>query len=240
MIFITFGLPLVVVIMADVAKFIANFILLSYGKWVNVKNVLGEKLLFWKKKNHHRVEDYSKLKPEKKQSSERIEDFFWSNLGNVAFIHVPASLMFIIILLYVTIGTFIFAPVEKWTFLEGFYFSTISILAVGLGDFTPKNQHYVYFVLLYIGVGLLLATTCIELVGIQYLNKIHNFGRRLQQRDPKFWLKWLRDRRWKMLKRNAMSNILRTVSIFNRMKLGTMTNTLPRVLYIVLYYVYYL
>lgn len=37
--------------------------------------------------------------------------------------------------------------------------------------------------LLYIGIGLAVTTMCIDLVGIQYIQKIHYFGRKFQNTD---------------------------------------------------------
>lgn len=37
--------------------------------------------------------------------------------------------------------------------------------------------------LLYIGVGLAVTTMCIDLVGIQYIQKIHYFGRKFRGTD---------------------------------------------------------
>ena len=37
--------------------------------------------------------------------------------------------------------------------------------------------------LIYLGVGLAVTTMCIDLVGIQYIQKIHYFGRKFQDTD---------------------------------------------------------
>lgn len=56
--------------------------------------------------------------------------------------------------------------------------------------------------LIYLGVGLAVTTMCIDLVGIQYIQKIHYFGRKFKGTDI---LQILRRKR--MLERRfAMSN----------------------------------
>ena len=45
---------------------------------------------------------------------------------------------------------------------------------------------YLYVILLYIVVGLAITTMCIDLVGVQYIRKIHYFGRKLQDAKSAF------------------------------------------------------
>ena len=61
-----------------------------------------------------------------------------------------------------------------------------ALLQVGFGDLIPKRGPYLYFVLLYILIGLAITTMCIDLVGVQYIRKIHYFGRKLQDAKSAF------------------------------------------------------
>lgn len=51
------------------------------------------------------------------------------------------GLMINVTLLVVSIGVqgFIFSVIEHWTYLDGLYFSTVCVLTVGFGDFTPTT-----------------------------------------------------------------------------------------------------
>ena len=51
---------------------------------------------------------------------------------------------------------------------------------MGFGDIVPERQEYYLVDLLYIVVGLAITTMCIDLVGIQYIRKIHYFGRAIK------------------------------------------------------------
>lgn len=44
----------------------------------------------------------------------------------------------------------------------------------------PPLSSYIVLMLVYLGVGLAVTTMCIDLVGIQYIQKIHYFGRKVR------------------------------------------------------------
>lgn len=205
--------------MADLAKFISRFVVCCYTKWLMKKHGLYKFFCFWCAKPICK-DGCDKNSVDKGDEEEQVAEFLWTNLENAKFVEVPALLMFILILIYVAIGALIFIPIEHWSFAEGFYFSIISILAIGFGDFTPKNETFIYISLFYVLFGLLLTTTCIDVVGIQYVNKIHNFGRRLQRTDPLLWLKAVQERRLRRMKRTAMMALFNTLTAVNRMNLG--------------------
>lgn len=47
-------------------------------------------------------------------------------------------------------------------------------------DFVPRNQHYILLTLFTLLFGLILATTCIDVVGAYYIDRLHFFGRQLE------------------------------------------------------------
>uniref|UniRef100_A0A1I7XPW0 Ion_trans_2 domain-containing protein n=1 Tax=Heterorhabditis bacteriophora TaxID=37862 RepID=A0A1I7XPW0_HETBA len=67
------------------------------------------------------------------------------------------------------------------------YSCIISFMSqVGFGDIVPTNREFYLLDLCYIIVGLAITTMCIDLVGIQYIRKIHYFGRAIK--DARFAL----------------------------------------------------
>ncbi|CAJ0576425.1 unnamed protein product, partial [Mesorhabditis spiculigera] len=96
---------------------------------------------------------------------------------------VPVLLVFAILLLYIAFGGLLFMFLEDWSYMDAFYYSFISLTTIGFGDIVPENHDYIVVMLLYLGVGLAVTTMCIDLVGIQYIQKIHYFGRKFKGTD---------------------------------------------------------
>lgn len=70
-----------------------------------------------------------------------------------------------------------------------------------LQDLVPEEHQYILIMLLYIGVGLAVTTMCIDLVGANYIEKVHYFGRKFKGTDIlQYW------RRKKMLEELAATD----------------------------------
>jgi len=66
-----------------------------------------------------------------KSQEEQMADLLWENLEQAEIIRIPVSLMFTMIVGYAVLGAVLLAPIEQWSFLEGYYFSFISVFAIG-------------------------------------------------------------------------------------------------------------
>ncbi|KHJ76144.1 Ion channel, partial [Oesophagostomum dentatum] len=88
-----------------------------------------------------------------------------------------------LLLLYIAVASYIIAAIEGWALSDGFYFVMISVLTIGFGDLVPRNETFILVVLLLVLIGLVLTTTCVDIVGAYYIDRLHFFGRRLDDCD---------------------------------------------------------
>lgn len=82
--------------------------------------------------------------------------FFSSILRGLKDVKFRGLLVFVLIILL--IGTIFYHNVEKWSWIDSFYFSSISLTTVGYGDLAPKTDIGKLFTVFYIfsGVGVIL------------------------------------------------------------------------------------
>jgi potassium channel subfamily K member 5 len=59
---------------------------------------------------------------------------------------VVAALAFLVpgLLLFVFIPAFIFCSIEKWSYLDGVYFSVVTLTTIGFGDIVPGKHGWFY------------------------------------------------------------------------------------------------
>ncbi len=79
------------------------------------------------------------------------------NALKTAFKNEAFKKLFIFAVIFVFIGTFFYAELEKWTLLDSLYFCVITLATIGYGDIHPVTAggkiFTIFFVL--IGIGLL-------------------------------------------------------------------------------------
>ncbi|KAM3723635.1 TWiK family of potassium channels protein [Dirofilaria immitis] len=161
-----FGVPLILITVADIGKFLSENIVWLYAKYVEAKKIYKEKKT-------------TCIKSVINEMNGTVKDQL-VQFGLEEYISIPILLIVGMLLGYITIGAVLLASWEHWDFFSGFYFSFITMTTVGFGDIVPVKQEYFLFDLFYIIVGLAITTMCIDLVGIQYIRKIHYFGRAIK------------------------------------------------------------
>jgi voltage-gated potassium channel Kch len=57
-------------------------------------------------------------------------------------------------ILTLAVGTIIYHSIEKWSWLDSFYFSAVSLTTVGYGDLTPTTNIGKLFTVFYLFIGI--------------------------------------------------------------------------------------
>jgi voltage-gated potassium channel Kch len=74
-------------------------------------------------------------------------------------IHKEFQFLVILSLSTLAFGTVVFHFIEKWNWIDSFYFSAVSLTTVGYGDITPDTDKGKLIAVLYlfIGIGIIAA-----------------------------------------------------------------------------------
>ncbi|KAL1234762.1 TWiK family of potassium channels protein [Trichinella pseudospiralis] len=97
--------------------------------------------------------------------------------------------------------------IEPWAFIDSLYFTTISILTVGFGDIVPTVFHSLYIPVVYILFGLVITTMAVDTVGVQYVQRIHQFGRSMTNAD---YINLLRRMKMRKFESNEINTLPQT------------------------------
>ncbi|KAF8562666.1 hypothetical protein P879_08913 [Paragonimus westermani] len=102
-------------------------------------------------------------------------------------ISVPSWLSLLLLIVYVTIGSIIFANWEGWTTLQSAYFIFITLSTIGFGDFVPgiqNDQWYAdsrkpVFCCFYLLFGLSIIAMCFSLMQEEVRMKFRRFAKKV-------------------------------------------------------------
>ena len=85
-------------------------------------------------------------------------DFFHNTHEHLTGVKPPPGFMasYVLLLLLLITGMLFYSNVEKWSYLDSFYFSVTTLATVGYGDLHPTSASSKIFTIFYIftGVGL--------------------------------------------------------------------------------------
>ncbi|WKY11928.1 hypothetical protein Q1695_003476 [Nippostrongylus brasiliensis] len=220
LVYLFFGIPLYLITLADLAKFCTEFMNKIYIDMIKCKHRLRRKYRRWKSGRLRR--DSVKVGQVIIAGGEdEVAEFLWTHLEHAQFVEVPFLLIICILLAYIAFASYIISLIEGWALSDGFYFVMVSVLTIGFGDLVPRNETFIILVLLLILIGLVLTTTCVDIVGAYYIDRLHFFGRRLDD-DPLSWLKEVQQRRIEAMKREAMRKLFETVTALHHIRFTAM------------------
>ncbi|VDD86071.1 unnamed protein product, partial [Enterobius vermicularis] len=182
------GIPLTLVTVANVAKFISETIfLIHYEFW--------KLWMEYKERKRGEIDENRPLFADSEDEQELLD--------RVKLIRFPPILVFLFVFIYGLFASYIIQLKENWTYVESMYFTFISILTVGFGDFRPEPKNMLTVLIVIIG-GIILTTMCMDVIGRMYLKEIHYLGRKLQTNNPFYLIREAKARR----RRQAMASLL--------------------------------
>ena len=176
------GIPLCLITIADIGKFVGQGIGWLYDGWKECLRRLlrrrprtgfGSALFSHRASTSGVVSDSAEGKRRESSASGA------SSLPSEYELNVSPSLVLSLLLGYTALSSFVFWRTEAWTVLESSYFCFITMVTVGFGDLVPSGPFHLPLVVFFIFSGLMLTTISIDLVGTHYINKLHYFGRNI-------------------------------------------------------------
>ncbi|KAK6765835.1 hypothetical protein RB195_025634 [Necator americanus] len=192
-IFALFGIPLLLVTIADIGKFLSEFLSFLYKSYRSFKrkliarrrNSISEAIrkqsrrisLHYRSSSHSHTSETGSSKAGSLNLQEMDSD---SESSMEDELRIPVFMVLFVLLAYTAIGGFLFQSWEGLQYFEAFYFCFITMATVGFGDIVPTEQVYMFFTMAYIIFGLSLATMCIDLAGTEYIRKIHYLGSKME------------------------------------------------------------
>lgn len=98
---------------------------------------------------------------------------------------VPITLILVILISYISIGTVIFSMWENWSMVDGAYFCFVTLSTIGFGDLVPKKTFrgpdvQLFACCAYLLLGLVLVAMSFSLLETQLLWKCKRMAVRLK------------------------------------------------------------
>jgi len=147
MLFAIIGIPFTLSVVADVGQLFATLLSTVWDKYKDKIQPIIDKF--------------------KKEEKDDDDDM---GIGNGM---TTAIVVFIFLIVFLSMGAYLFTLWEDWTFFEAFYFCFITMTTIGFGDIVPdikigEKTAYMLVCTIYILVGMAFTTTAIELFRRQY------------------------------------------------------------------------
>lgn len=218
MIYGALGFPLVLITVADMAKFVSHFLTNVYTRYLTWKASAVERIqLRYYQHDHRRISVVPQPTGDDPIDEEYMAEYLWENLDNVQYVQLPTTFIFALITAYCGLGALLFPYMEPWTPLESLYFSVISVMKIGFGDLFPTNTSIrsQCLAIAYILGGIILATSCIDTVGVTYLMRLHYLGRKMGETD---YLAMMKRRKYKKRRREAMYEMVGLLTFLRNMR----------------------
>ncbi|KAM3726614.1 TWiK family of potassium channels protein [Dirofilaria immitis] len=185
--FAAFGIPLTLLTIADLGKFISQIIFACSDRFIAqmkmiICNHKSSKYINNNSRNKSLRRENSIIGSIRRNKNDREID------GSIASSEISDNdeqsnrtlTLFILFVIYVIAGSLLISTYEpEMPFFTAVYFNFITLTSIGLGDIVPQRRTYMAVTILYIIIGLALATIAIE-IAADTLKKLHYFRRTIK------------------------------------------------------------
>ncbi|CAK9302433.1 unnamed protein product [Gordionus sp. m RMFG-2023] len=189
MIYAVFGIPLLLLVVADLGTLFAKLI---HFLWVKFSSTVEKNAVSVLRMGNNELRKITKRIKVPKRN-----------------LKLPIYAALLLMGLYMAAGAGSFLLWEDWTFFDSFYFVFITMTTIGFGDIVPVHTNYLLLMMVYILVGLATMTTCVELVIHTYLDKLKELRNRV---------KFVTEKTEETLRNETLKKYLQNPEIMNRVK----------------------
>lgn len=155
------GIPLAVMVIARIGKRLTEWLLLLY---IKIKNCCcKERSMNYGHISHTTDKITLNLGDENDDAIVKIETTPESNFNLPVF--VPIS----IFIIYLFLGGVMYSALEDWEYVDALYFVFVSLTTIGFGDLLPSDDRFYIETSIYVFIGLILISTCINTIVQKYV-----------------------------------------------------------------------
>ena len=194
MIYAIFGIPLMLLCLANIGSTMADAFRFIYCNLVKKRRNLRALQSVELTSSHQNSSTPSTPITTQDNSSNMVE--FVDNF-NIDYrkTTIPISVTFSLLSSYLILGAVLFSEWENWNFLDGAYFCFVTLATIGLGDLVPGKsitstqvEGKLVICALYVLFGLSLMAMCFNLMQEEVRAKFRRLGNKLGIiDDPNYW-----------------------------------------------------
>ncbi len=135
-----FGVPLILITVADIGKFLSENIVWLYCRYVELKKKFRRRLLNRRPSEFRRKATVATMAESDDEADEMRQEL--EKFGLEEYISIPVTLVLMILVGYIALGAILLGSLENWNFFPAFYFSFITMTTVKTRlTMTMTNQY---------------------------------------------------------------------------------------------------
>lgn len=158
------GIPLTVMVICRIGNRLTKWLLLLY---IKIKHCCcKERSMNYGHISHTTDKITLNLEDENDDAIVNIETTPEVNESNF---NLPVFVPISIFIIYIFLGGVMYSALEDWEYVDALYFVFVSLTTIGFGDLLPSDDRFYIETSIYVFIGLLLISTCINTIVQKYV-----------------------------------------------------------------------